>query len=51
MAHQNRKVVPPLGPLVADLALALAVPIVALVTGLMTAGILAATWKISPRRE
>jgi ABC-2 type transport system permease protein len=35
----------------ATAALALAVPIVALLTGLMTAAILAATWKISPRRE
>ena len=25
--------------------------LVALITGLMTAGIIAATWKISPRRE
>jgi ABC-2 type transport system permease protein len=32
-------------------ALALASPLVALISGLMTAGILAATWKISPRRE
>jgi ABC-2 type transport system permease protein len=35
----------------ATAALALAIPIVALLTGLMTAAILAATWKISPRRE
>jgi len=35
----------------ATAALALAIPIVALITGLMTAGILVATWKISPRRE
>jgi ABC-2 type transport system permease protein len=35
----------------ATAALALAVPLVALITGLMTAGIIAATWKISPRRE
>jgi len=35
----------------ATAALALSVPLVALVTGLMTAGIVAATWKISPRRE
>jgi ABC-2 type transport system permease protein len=35
----------------ATAALTLAVPIIALVTGLMTAAILAATWKISPRRE
>ena len=34
----------------ATAALALAIPLVGLVTGLMTAGILAATWKISPRR-
>jgi ABC-2 type transport system permease protein len=34
----------------ATAVLALAVPLVAPVTGLMTAGILAATWKISPRR-
>ena len=32
-------------------ALALAVPLAALVSGLVTAAILAATWKISPRRE
>jgi ABC-2 type transport system permease protein len=30
--------------------LALAFPVAAVVSGLMTAGILAATWKISPRR-
>jgi ABC-2 type transport system permease protein len=35
----------------ATAALALAIPIGALITGLMTAGILAATRKISPRRE
>jgi ABC-2 type transport system permease protein len=35
----------------ATAALALAIPIAALVTGLMTLGIVAATWKISPRRE
>jgi ABC-2 type transport system permease protein len=35
----------------ATAALALAIPLVALVAGLTTAGILAATWKISPRRE
>jgi ABC-2 type transport system permease protein len=35
----------------ATAALALSVPLVALVTGLMTTGIVAATWKISPRRE
>src|SRR6202035_3366193 len=34
----------------ATAALALAAPIAGLVTGLMTAGIHAATWKISPRR-
>ena len=34
----------------ATAALALAIPIAALISGLMTAGILAATWKISPRR-
>ncbi len=34
----------------ATAALALAIPPAALVSGLMTAGILAATWKISPRR-
>jgi ABC-2 type transport system permease protein len=28
----------------------LAIPTAALVSGLLTAGILAATWKISPRR-
>jgi ABC-2 type transport system permease protein len=32
-------------------ALAFAMPIVAVISGLMTAGILAATWKINPRRE
>jgi ABC-2 type transport system permease protein len=35
----------------ATAALALAIPIGARITGLMTAGILAATRKISPRRE
>ena len=35
----------------ATAALALAIPIAAVITGLMTAAILAATWKISPRRE
>ena len=35
----------------ATAALALSIPVAALVTGLMTASILAATWKISPRRE
>jgi len=35
----------------ATAALALAIPTAALVTGLMTAAILAATWKLSPRRE
>jgi ABC-2 type transport system permease protein len=34
----------------ATAALALAIPIAALISGLMTAGILAATWKISPPR-
>jgi ABC-2 type transport system permease protein len=34
----------------ATAALALSIPIAAGITGLMTAGILAATWKISPRR-
>ena len=34
----------------ATAALALAIPIAAIVSGLMTAGILVATWKISPRR-
>jgi len=31
-------------------ALALSIPLAAVVSGLMTAAILAATWKISPRR-
>jgi ABC-2 type transport system permease protein len=35
----------------ATAALALAIPITALISGLLTAAILAATWKISPRRE
>jgi ABC-2 type transport system permease protein len=35
----------------ATAALALALPVAALTTGLMTAGLLAATWKLSPRRE
>jgi ABC-2 type transport system permease protein len=35
----------------ATAALALAIPIAAIVSGLMTAGILAATWKVSPRRQ
>ena len=35
----------------ATAALALAAPIVAFVSGLMTIGIVAATWKLSPRRE
>jgi ABC-2 type transport system permease protein len=35
----------------ATAALVLATPTVALATGLITAGIIAATWKISPRRE
>jgi ABC-2 type transport system permease protein len=34
----------------ASAALALAWPVVAIMTGLMTAGVLAATWKISPQR-
>jgi ABC-2 type transport system permease protein len=34
----------------ATAALALAIPIAAVITGLMTAAIVAATWKISPRR-
>jgi ABC-2 type transport system permease protein len=34
----------------ATAALALSIPIAAVISGLMTAGILAATWKISPRR-
>jgi ABC-2 type transport system permease protein len=35
----------------ATAALALAIPIAAVITGLMTSAILAITWKISPRRE
>ena len=35
----------------ATAALALAIPIAGLISGLMTAAIIAATWKISPRRE
>jgi ABC-2 type transport system permease protein len=35
----------------ATAALALSIPITALVSGLMTTGILAATWRISPRRD
>jgi ABC-2 type transport system permease protein len=35
----------------ATAALVLAIPVAALISGLMTTGILAATWKISPRRE
>jgi len=35
----------------ATAALALAVPIAAVISGVMTAGLLAATWKLSPRRE
>jgi ABC-2 type transport system permease protein len=35
----------------ATTALALSIPVAALVTGLMTAAILAATWKFSPRRD
>jgi ABC-2 type transport system permease protein len=34
----------------ATTALALAIPVAAVVSGLMTAGLLAATWKLSPRR-
>jgi ABC-2 type transport system permease protein len=34
----------------ATAGLALAIPLTALISGLLTAGILAATWKISPRR-
>jgi ABC-2 type transport system permease protein len=34
----------------ATAALALAIPVAAIVSGLMTAAILAATWKVSPRR-
>jgi ABC-2 type transport system permease protein len=34
----------------ATAAMVLALPLAALITGAMTAGILAATWKISPRR-
>ena len=35
----------------ATAALALAIPLAALISGLLTAAIVAATWKISPRRE
>jgi ABC-2 type transport system permease protein len=35
----------------ATAGLVLAIPIAAVIGGLMTAAILAATWKISPRRE
>ena len=35
----------------ATAALALAIPLAAAISGLMTAGLLAATWKLSPRRE
>jgi ABC-2 type transport system permease protein len=35
----------------ATAAMVLAIPLAAAITGAMTAGILAATWKISPRRE
>jgi ABC-2 type transport system permease protein len=35
----------------ATAALALAIPAAALISGLLTAGIVAATWKLSPRRE
>jgi ABC-2 type transport system permease protein len=34
----------------ATAALAVTIPIAAVISGAMTAGILAATWKISPRR-
>jgi ABC-2 type transport system permease protein len=34
----------------ATAALVLSIPIAAMITALMTAGILAATWKISPKR-
>jgi ABC-2 type transport system permease protein len=35
----------------ATAAVALAVPLAAIISGMMTAGLLAATWKLSPRRE
>jgi ABC-2 type transport system permease protein len=35
----------------ATAALAISIPVAAVITGVMTAAILAATWKISPRRE
>jgi ABC-2 type transport system permease protein len=35
----------------ATAALALAVPVAAIISGIMSAGLLAATWKLSPRRE
>ncbi len=35
----------------ATAAIALVVPVAALISGVMTAGLLAATWKLSPRRE
>jgi ABC-2 type transport system permease protein len=35
----------------ATATLALSIPVIALISGVTTAGILAATWKISPRRE
>jgi len=35
----------------ATAALAVTIPIAAVISGVMTAGILAATWKISPRRD
>jgi ABC-2 type transport system permease protein len=35
----------------ATAALALVMPVAAIVSGLMTAVIVAATWKLSPRRE
>ena len=35
----------------ATAALALAIPIAAIISGIMTASLLATTWKLSPRRE
>jgi ABC-2 type transport system permease protein len=35
----------------ATAALALSIPLIAVISGLLTAGLLAATWKISPRRD
>ena len=40
-----------IGHLTPVLTLALAVPIAALISGIITASLLAATWKLSPRRE